>query len=71
MTHAGSNAFAIIVSFIDASWEPCHVTIRIFEVHNITNASMANQVKSLLDSFGLFDKVTAYIKDEWFNLKTR
>jgi hypothetical protein len=25
----------------------------------------------LLDSFGLFDKVTAYIKDEWFNLKTR
>jgi len=53
MTHEGFNAFVIIVSFIDASWEPCHVTIGIFEVHNIASAAMTNLIKSLLDSFGL------------------
>jgi hypothetical protein len=42
MTHAGFNAFAIIVSFIDASWESCHVTIGIFEIHNIVSVAMAN-----------------------------
>jgi hypothetical protein len=31
---------------------------------------MANQVKVLLDSFGLFDKVIAYVKDEGSNLGT-
>jgi hypothetical protein len=29
-----------------------------------------NQVKILLDSFGLFDKVIAYVKDERSNSKT-
>jgi hypothetical protein len=56
------------VSFINASWEPCHEIIGIFEVHNTTSATMANQVKLLLDSFGLFDKIIAYVKDEGFNL---
>ncbi len=58
------------MSFINVSWEPCHETIGIFEVHNTTSATMANQVKLLLDSFGLFDKVIAYIKDEGSNLNT-
>jgi len=31
---------------------------------------MANHVKSLLDSFGLLDKVIAYVKDERSNLNT-
>ncbi len=41
-----------------------HVTIGIFEIHNIIGVVMANQIKYLLDSFGLFDKVIAYVKDE-------
>jgi hypothetical protein len=40
------------------------VTIGIFEAHNIASATMANQVKSLLDSFSLFEK------DEGPNLNT-
>jgi hypothetical protein len=68
MFHVGFDTFAIIVSFINTSWEPCHVTIRIFEVHNIVGVVMANHVKSLLDSFGLLDKVIAYVKDEGSNL---
>jgi len=42
MIHEGFNAFVIIVSFIDASWEPYHVTIGIFEVHNIASVAMTN-----------------------------
>ncbi len=44
------------------------MTIEIFEVHNTVSPTMANQVKFLLDSFGLFDKIIAYIKHEGFNL---
>jgi len=44
------------------------VIIWIFEVHDTTNVAMANQVKSLLDSFGLLDKVMTCIKDERSNL---
>jgi hypothetical protein len=40
----------------------------IFEMQNITNASMANQVKVLLDWFGLLDKVVAYVEAKGFNL---
>ncbi len=44
------------------------MTMGIFEMHNITNASMANQVKVLLDSFGLLDKVVAYVEAKGLNL---
>ncbi len=47
-----------------------HVTIGIFEVHNIIGATMANQIKVLLNSIGLLNKVIAYIEDERFNLST-
>jgi hypothetical protein len=40
----------------------------IFEMQNIICASMANQVKALLNPFDLFDKIVAYVKDKRFNL---
>jgi hypothetical protein len=40
----------------------------VFEMENIICATMANQVKALLNPFHLFDKVIAYVKDERFNL---
>jgi hypothetical protein len=70
MSCASINTFVIVVNFINTLWEPYYVTIWIFEVHNITSVAMANQVKSLLDSFGLLDKVMTYIKHETFNLNT-
>ncbi len=44
------------------------MTMGIFEMHNITSSSMANQVKVLLDSLGLLDKVVAYVKAMGSNL---
>jgi hypothetical protein len=66
----GFDTFVIIVSFINISWEPCRVTIEIFEIHNIVGATMATYVKILLDSFNLLNKVIAYIKNEGLNLNT-
>jgi hypothetical protein len=69
MSWFGYNVpFVMVVSFINSSWEPTHVTMGIFEMHNITNASMANQIKVLFDSFGLLDKVVAYAKAKGSNL---
>jgi hypothetical protein len=62
------DTFDIVVSFINASWEPCHVTIGIFEAHNIVGATMTNYVKTLLDSFSLLNKVISYINVEGINL---
>jgi hypothetical protein len=44
------------------------VIIGIFEIHNIANATMANQVKKLLHSLHLLDKVIVYVKNEGSNL---
>jgi len=66
----GFDTFVIIVNFINISWEPRHLTIKFFEVHNIVGVAMANHVKSLLDSFGLLDKIIAHVKDEKSNLNT-
>jgi hypothetical protein len=56
------------VNFINSWWQPIHVTTGIFEDSNIEGATMVNQVKNLLDSFGLLDKVIAYVKDKGSNL---
>jgi len=70
MSCVGFDTFDIVVSFINALWEQFHVTMGIFEVHNIASVAMANQVKLLLYSFSLLDKVIAYVKDERSNLNT-
>jgi hypothetical protein len=44
------DTFAIVVSSINTSWEPCHV-VGIFKVQNTASVAIANQVKSLRDSF--------------------
>jgi hypothetical protein len=44
MFHAGFDTFVMVVSLINTSWEPTHVIIGIFEIHNITHVAMANQV---------------------------
>jgi hypothetical protein len=70
MSHGGHDTFAIVFSFINNLYEPTHVIVGIFEVHNTIGVAIANQVKVLLDFFGLLDKVIAYLKDEGSNLST-
>jgi hypothetical protein len=42
MSHVGHDTFAMVVNFLNDSWEPSHVTMGIFEVQNTTSATMAN-----------------------------
>jgi len=70
MSRVGHDIFVMVVSFLNDSWEPSHVTMGIFEVQNTTCATMANQVKVLLDYFELLDKVITYVKDKGSNLNT-
>jgi hypothetical protein len=36
------------VNYINKKWEPCHVTMGIFEVHEALGVAMAVQFKDLL-----------------------
>jgi hypothetical protein len=42
MSHVGHDTFPMVMSFLNDSWEPNHVTMGIFEVQNTTSAAMAN-----------------------------
>jgi hypothetical protein len=42
MSHVNFDTFAIVMNFINISWEPYYVTIGIFEVHNIRGVVMKN-----------------------------
>ncbi len=70
MFHGGHDIFPMVVNFIDNLWEPTHVIVVIFEVHNTIGVAITNQVKVLLDVFGLLNKIIAYVKDEGSNLST-
>jgi hypothetical protein len=42
MSRGGHDIFTMVVSFINKFWEPTHVIMKFFEVHNTTCAIMAN-----------------------------
>ncbi len=44
--------------------------VDICKEQNKISIAMANQVKNLFDSFGLFKKVIVYVKNKWSNLST-
>jgi hypothetical protein len=62
------NIFAMVISFIDFAWQRVHLIVGLFEIQNTSVDNMAEHVKSLLGSFGLLDKLIAYVKDEVNNL---
>jgi hypothetical protein len=70
MSRGGFYTFALILNYINKTWEPCHVIVGIFEVHKTLRATMAIQFKDLLVRYNLLDKIIAYVKDEGANLNT-
>jgi hypothetical protein len=44
MSHARHDIFAMVVIFINDVWEPIHVTMGIFEMHNTLNATMVAHI---------------------------
>jgi hypothetical protein len=40
MSCGGFDSFTLMVKYINSKWEPCHITINIFEVHEIFGVAM-------------------------------
>jgi len=70
MSRVGFDTFALVVNFIDDCWEPRHLTVGLFEVHDTSGVALAEIVKLLLDEFQLTKKILAWVKDEGSNLTT-
>jgi len=70
MSRAGYDTFALIVNFIDNTWVPCHICIRLFETSNTSGAALVEIVTPLIKKFDLVDKVITCIKDEGSNLSS-
>ncbi len=47
------NVFVLIVHVLNYSWEPCHATIKLFEIVDIFKHAMALQVNQILWMHGL------------------
>jgi hypothetical protein len=70
MSRFGHNTFAFGINFINSHWVPCHVTMGLFEATDTFGVAIATQVKELLSSYNLLDKLIAYVKDKGGNMST-
>jgi hypothetical protein len=64
MSRRGVNTVALVIHFINEQWVPCRVTIGVFEAPDMAGAALATEVKELLNSFDLTDKVIAFVTDD-------
>jgi len=40
MSQGGFDMFILVMNYINKMWEPCHVTVTIFEVHETLGVAM-------------------------------
>ncbi len=68
MSHGSVDTFILVTIFLIEVTVPMHVTMELFEVHEIFKQSMTIQLESLLEKYGLLHQVITFIKDEGSNL---
>ncbi len=70
MAKSRHDTFALVINFINSHWVPSHVTMGLFEAINKSKVAMVAQVKELLLSYNLLDKLITYVKEKGGNLST-
>ncbi len=60
----------MVINFINPSWAPCHITIKLFEALDTFGVALRKQVKVLVAEFNLTNKVIAYVKYDGVNLNS-
>jgi len=70
MSKSGMDTFVMIVHFLNAQWEPCHIIVGLFEIADTTGSVMALQVIDVLAKHGFITQVIAYVKYEGGNIST-
>jgi len=68
MSRDGVDTFALVTKFLNEVSVPMHVTMELFEVHETFKQSMAIQLQTLLEKYGLLHQVITFLKDEGSNL---
>jgi hypothetical protein len=65
MLQRGMNTVVLVIHFINEQWAPCHVTIgTVYKAPNVGGAALAMEVKELLNSFNLINKIIAFVVDD-------
>jgi len=64
------DTFALVINFVNESWNPIHVIMGLFEVDETIGKSMVAWFKSSRSKFGLMHHVIRFMKDEGNNLST-
>jgi hypothetical protein len=70
MLKGAYDIFALVINFLDKNWQPKKVTINLFEAKETIGQALARNLKELLDSYGLNNKIIAYVKDEGLGLNS-
>jgi len=45
MSRKGFDTFALVMNYINKKWEPCHVIVGIFEVHETLRVAIVVQIE--------------------------
>ncbi len=58
----------VVVNLLFSKWEVKHVIIKLFEMFNTNDATMASKFQQIFNKFSRTHKIFAYVKDEDSNL---
>jgi hypothetical protein len=64
MSKGSMKTFALVINYLNDSWNLMHVTIGLFKVHETMRLSMARQSCILFEKYNLMHHVIAFVKDE-------
>jgi hypothetical protein len=67
MSKSTYDIFAFVINFLDENWQPKKLIIGLFEATK-TCQGLSRNLKKLLDSYELRNKIIIYVKDEGVNL---
>jgi hypothetical protein len=68
MSKSTYDIFALVINFLDENWQPKKLIIGFFEATKTTCQALSRNLRKLLDSYGLRNKIIIYVKDEGVNL---
>jgi hypothetical protein len=70
MSKGAYDIFAVVINFLDESWQPKKVTIGLFEAIKTIGQTLARNLIKFLDSYGLSKKIIVYVKYEGVNFNS-
>jgi hypothetical protein len=70
MSKGVDDIFALVINFFDENWQSKKVTIGRFEATETIGQTLARNLRNLLNSYGLNNKIIAFVKNEGENFNS-